>query len=652
MDRADQDVAMTMHRMSLTALSMVLAVTACDVGEAESETTSTFRSTPPDEELEDLLCPGNRQVALRPLNVAECPAVAGWLGGPLFASASPVLKRFCQYDWNGAPGSQPNLAALNDATNWVRIASDCGVAFTQTSDAVWAAVGSDVEAAFHHGIGLASATDLDLPATESSRWKVAVAVVDSVPEPKPVAPRSQHGEMMVSLINDIACPAGIVGCEVKVLRSLGLPRYDNGLRDDVNGGYYGTQKDIAKAIYDSVQTWRATLGAPSQPEPAKLIINLSVGWEGGPFGDMEDTTPRPAVEAVHTAIEFAVCWGALVIASAGNQGYMCETGPLLPGAWESEPAPDAARCQELGAPPPPASVGYQPLVYSIGGLTHDRQPMTGTREGGMPRLAALATNAVAGGDSTSITGTSVGSAGAAGIAALVWSYNPQLTPSGVMSMLYLSGAATSLTADYYLPGTVWTNVHAINACAALEAACNLPSSNCPFSSPLACIGAAPPVAMVDVFDELATSYDEYESPPVIGDDIECASECGTPSFAFIADPTLPTECPEPSSQKKPFTLPQPTQIGCPNCTLDVVADAVYASIDTAYAGVPITDVTVSVFDGASTTYFRFGSLPLFVDRITRLQLDPTRMPAAVSSASISLTFNGGRPVVDPLLLGP
>lgn len=647
---------MSMPRMFLSALSMVLAVTACDVGEAESESTSTLRSTPPDAELQDLFCPANRQMALKPANLGACPAVAGWVGGSAFASVAPGLKKFCQYEWNGAPGSLPNVEALQGAAAWVRVASDCGATFTQSQDAMWSAVGSDIEAAFHHGIGLATASDLNLPATESARWKVAVAVVDSVPEPKPVAPRSQHGELMVGLINDIACPAGVTGCEVKVLRSLGLPRYgDNGLVDLVNGGYYGTQKDIAKAIYESVETWKSSLGAPSQPEPAKLILNLSVGWNGDIFGDTNDPTPRPSVEAVHAAIEYAVCHGALVIAAAGNQDYTCETGPLLPGAWESHPAPDAARCQELGAPTPPAGVGYKPLVYSVGGLTHDHQPMAGSREGAMPRLAALATNAVADGDSTSITGTSAATAATAGAAALLWSYNPQLSPSMVMSILYQSGDPTSLTADYYLAGTASTNVRAINACAALEAACNLPSANCPaqpFASPLACIGAAAPVSMTEVFDELEASDHDDKAPTVIGDDIECASECGTPAYAFIADQSVAVECPEPSSQKMPFTLPQPTQIGCPNCTLDLAADAVYASVDAAYAGQTITDVTVSVFDGARTTYFRFGALALFVDRITRLQLDVARMPATVRSASISITFNGGRPVVDPLLLGP
>lgn len=644
---------MSTPRTYLTTFSLLLAVTGCDSGEVESDETSTLRSTPPDEELEVMMCPKDHQVAVKAVNQGDCPDATGWLGSPLFANAPAGLRRFCSYEWTGV--GSPKVAALANAPGVLATAPDCGVALTQTQDAVWTAVGSDVEAAFHWGIGRATDTDLVLSASESSRWDVRVAVVDSVPEPKPTTPRSQHGELMVSLINDIACPGEINGCAVGVVRSLGLPRYGDNHVDTINGGYYGTQSDLAKAIYASVESWKATVGAPSQPEQAKLIINLSVGWEGEIFGDTDDLTPRPAVEAVHTALEYAACHGALLIAAAGNQGYTCETGPLLPGAWEMHPAPSNARCQELGAPMPPGGGGYKPLVYSVGGLNHHRYPMLGSRVDAMPRLAALATNAVAGGDSTSITGTSAATAVASGAAALVWSYNPQLSPAAVMSILHQSGGPTSLTADYYLSGALVTDVQAINACAALELACNLPGATCPampFASPLACIGATPPATLAEVFDEIELAYDDYASPSVIGSELECDLECGTPAVAFIADPSVPVACPEPSSMVMPFTLPQPTQIGCPNCTLDLTTDTIYASIDPAYAGIPITDVTVSVFDGYATTYFRFGALPLTVGRITALQLDSALAPALVTSASISITFDGSRPVVDPLLLGP
>jgi Subtilase family len=648
---------MIMRRVFLSVLPLVLAVTACDASE-ESQAEATLRSTPSDEELEDMMCSSQHQIALRSVGANACPNVDGWQDTPVFDGATGILGRFCRYDWIGQPALEPDVDLLDGTIGISKTASDCGVALSQgvpTDDAVWTEVGGAVEAAFHHGIGRASASDLNLSESEASRWKVTVAVVDSVPEPKPALPRSQHGELMVSLINDIACPAGLLACDVDVVRELGLPRYGNGLGDFVRGGYYGTQADVAKAIYDAVESWRSTSGSENQAEPSKLIINLSVGWEGNLYGDVDDPTPRPSVEAVHAAIEWAACHGALVIAAAGNRGYTCETGPLLPGAWETHPAPNNLRCQELGAPNPPASVGYKPLLYSIGGLSHDRRPMQGTREDGMPRLAALATNAVAAGDGTTITGTSASTAAASGAAALVWSYNPQLTPSAVMNILYQSGAPTPLSANYYLAGALNTDVRAINACRAVEAACNLPSATCPtapFASPLACIGGPPPVSVAAVLDELELSYDDYTNPTVIGDDIECESECGTPSFAFIADPSMPAACPEPSSQQMPFALPQPTQIGCPNCTLDLTWKAVYASIDPAYATLPITDVTVSLFDGVATTYFRFGALPLYVDRITKLQLDTLAAPATIQSATIAITFGTRPPVVDPLLLGP
>jgi hypothetical protein len=644
---------MSTPRTFLTALSLMVAGTACDASEVETSEMSTLRSTPPDEELETMMCPDEHQVAVKAPNQVVCPDAAGWQASPTFAGAAAELRQFCNYEWIG--NGAPDVDLLAGTVGVVRTAADCGATLPQAEDAVWTAIGSDVEAAFHWAIGRASASDLVLSSSESSRWNVRVAVVDTVPEPKPVAPRSPHGDLMVRLVNDIACPGDIQGCAVGVVRSLGLPRYGDSHVDPIKGGYYGTQSDLAKGIYAAVENWRTTVGHPSQPERAKLIINMSVGWEGEIFGDTDDPTKRPAVESVHTALEYAACHGALIIAAAGNQGYTCETGPLLPGGWETHAAPDAARCLELGAPMPPGGLGYKPLVYSVGGLDHRRHPMLGSRVDGMPRLAALSTNAVAGGDSTSITGTSAAAAVASGAAALVWSYNPHLSPAAVMATLHQSGTWTPLTADYYLSGATITDVQAINACAALELACNLPGSTCPatpFASPLACIGAPTPVTMPEVFDELALAYDDYEAPAVIGNDLECELECGTPAFAYIADPSVPVECPEPSSMVMPFTLPQPTQIGCPNCTLDLLDNVVYASIDPAYGGIPITDVNISLFDGTATTYFRFGALPLYVGRITKLQLEPALMPGSVISATISITFGGSRPVVDPLLIGP
>jgi hypothetical protein len=647
---------MSITRTFTTSFAMALAVTACDVSEPPPESALTLRSTPSEPELESINCAAKRQVAL--VSGAQCPAVAGWTSSIVFENVTGELGKFCKYDWIGQ--GDPTVAALQATAGVLQVASDCGGVFDHSTDAVWDAVGPDVQAAFHYGIGRPTADDLSLSTSEASRSKVYVAVVDSVPEPRPAVPRSLHGEFMVALINDIACPGGTENCAVEVVRQLGLPRYidENGVRDLVDpdrGGYYGTQRDTAAAIYRSVQTWRAT---DLQANPSKLIINLSVGWDRELYGDVDDPGPRPAVAAVHAAIEWARCFGVIVIAASGNRSYSCVRGPTAPGAWEQHPAPTASRCNALGAPPPPTGIGYSPLLYSVGGLTHDHMPMARSRVHGMPRLAALATNAVAGDATRTLTGTSISSAVATAAAALVWSYNPHLTPQAVMSTIYQTGSETSLQADYALPNTANMDVHAINVCAALEAACNLSSSNCPadpFAAPLACLDMAEPQSLSVVFDQLETAYDNSVSATIIGEEIECDNECS--EFAagmFLADDAGPAECPEPSSMAQPYTLPQPTQMGCPNCTFDVTSSVVYASLDPSFATATITDVTIAVVDGdRRTTYFRYGPLDLNVGSITAITLEATQVPATVRSASIAITFAGyAAPIVDPLLIGP
>jgi hypothetical protein len=271
-------------------------------------------------------------------------------------------------------------------------------------------------------------------------------------------------------------------------------------------------------------------------------------------------------------------------------------------------------------------------------------------------LAALATNAVAGDATRTVTGTSAASAVASATAAMLWSYNPHLTPQAVMSIIYQTGSETSLQADYALPNTANMDVHAINVCAALEAACNLSSSNCPadpFAAPLACLDMAEPQSLSVVFDQLETAYDNSVSTTIIGEEVECEYECSEfPSAMFLADDAGPAECPEPSSMAQPYTLPQPIQMGCPNCTFDVTSSVVYASLDPSFATETITDVTIAVVDDDKrTTYFRYGPLVLNVGSITAITLDS--VPATVRSASIAITFAGyAAAIVDPLLLGP
>ncbi len=644
---------MRMNRRIPTTMLMALVLAACEGSEGELDGAQSLRTS--DDELRAAACPEYRQIARLGSGVPSCPARPGWTESAVFPSGPGELAEFCQYRWNGDPDNV-DLTALEQAGDVLAgFSPDCEVVLSQGTDAIWALVGADVEALFHHGIGRATPSDLALPSSESSRSPVVVAVVDSVPEPAPTVPRSEHGELMVSLINDIACPDAGKPCKVSVRRSLGLPRISHGQIDPIHGGYKGSQADIAKAIYAVVHSWQTYDWNGDVP---KLVINMSVGWDGDVFGDTDDPDMRPPVDAVYTAIEHARCLGALVVAAAGNEGDLCSDGALLPGEWEKFAAPTAARCAELGVANPPGGAGYRPLLYSVGGLTHDHDPMPGTRALGMPRLAALATHAVAGGDSTALTGTSVSSATAAGIAALVWSYNPDLAASEVMAAVYVSGDPTGLQADYVGPGTSATGVRAIDACAALEFACNLPNSNCPatpFATPLTCLDAPAPLDIADVTADLAalTLPPDHDLSPIFGPEIGCPAACGEPAVGHLATGVNGSPCPDPIVPVLPYTEPQPTQIGCPNCTLDIPTSLVHATLDPAFEKAKVLEVSVILHDGARAIHLDYGDLPLSTTEVTRIAVDPLVMPDNVESAEISIAFDTlSVPVVDDLLINP
>lgn len=648
----------TTRKLPMT-LALLLLGTGCDASEMASEIATEdteLRSIPAVPQIVTDHCPGKRQVARLQNNLTQCPNVNGWTRAKMFTGVDNAFGKFCTYDWAGAANTLPDVDALRAVAGVIEVESDCGAVFDHTTDEIWNVVGDEFEQAFHNGIGLASAEDLNLLETESSRAPVIVAVIDSIPEPRPSLPRSLHGSFMLSLVDDVACPAGRdESCAVTSRAYLGMPRYvENGETDlygAVRGGHYGTQKDVAKAIYQAVADWQANASN------AKLIINLSLGWERELFGDTDDSTPRPSVLAVHAAIEYARCFGALVIGAAGNLGYSCEEGPVAPAAWELHAMPSANRCALFNAPEPPSSGNlYAPLVYSVGGLTHDHQPMARSRVGGMPRLAALATNATTADAQRTGTGTSVAAAVTSGVAALVWSYNPQLTPAQVMDIIYTSGTDTSMVADYIYAGAHAIDVHAVDACAALEHACNLDGANCPadpFAEPLACLNHVEAATLTDLFDYLDENHDHDIQVTVSGEADDCAFECGNPTQSYDVDGSLGS-CPEPTSMVEPYSaVPQPIQLGCPNCTLDVVNNVVYASIDPKFEFDPLLDVTLSVVDAETrrTTYFRLGDIDLFVGTIAAITLDG-RMPMYVRSASISLSFQTAGTIIDPLLLGP
>src|SRR6185503_4331980 len=99
------------------------------------------------------------------------------------------------------------------------------------------------------------------------------------------------------------------------------------------GGDVGTVSDLGSAIFAEVLHWRHA------GSPGHLILNLSLGWDGELFNDLDVSSVsklRPDVLYVYQALRFAARNGVLVIAAAGNQkgGQQQSNWPLLPAAWE------------------------------------------------------------------------------------------------------------------------------------------------------------------------------------------------------------------------------------------------------------------------------------------------------------------------------
>lgn len=638
------------YRGISTLICLALSQLACDPSEPDEPNEPELETPRSSGSVVDAACPIHRQVAIRHPGAPGCPAVTGWTPSSVFGEESGPLAQFCKYQWDN-PQTTPDLTPLTTDPQLLSVGSDCEVVLEQSdSDALWDVIGSMIEALFHQSIRRVPASDLGLPGSESSRWPVVVAVIDSVPEPAPDNPRSEHGERMASLIEDIACPHPKAPCKVEVWRSLGLPRYGTGQVDLDDGGYFGSLLDLAQAIYESVEHWRNTDWGAQTP---RLILNLSVGWEGELFGDITDPTVSPAVAAVYSAIEVANCEGAAVVVAAGNRGHLCMTKPLLPGGWEQLPSPNTARCALLGINHDPGGGSYRPLVYSVGGVDYSGQPLPSSREEGMPRLVASSTHAVSGGDSLAMTGTSVSAASASGAAALVWSYNPDMSPDQVMNAVYAGADLLPWQADYAGPNVPNTNVRRLNVCAALERACSRPNATCPSGfATLACQSSPNPVTIEELFTELGGVTPDHHVAPTFGAQVGCPGTCGAPEVGHLSTGVVGnTPCPVALDPAQAYTEPQPTQIGCPNCTLDPISAIVLASIDPSYDLAEITDVTVTVDDGIEKKHFRLGPLSLSSTEVTSIQLAPTLMPAFVRSASISLTFaEFPRAVVNELLI--
>ncbi|WP_146660468.1 S8/S53 family peptidase [Enhygromyxa salina] len=537
-----------------------------------------------------------------------------WDGYRMFEEASPGVKgltapvpselaRYCVFERESPPMSPDDYIGMFQAIDLAptmaltEVAVDCMGEFAQ-ADLNDAAVVGAMELAFDKNVDRV----VDLLGTSWARKEIDVTLLDTVSQ-SAVNPANEHAWQLGALIERIACPVFDPGCSDGIGYVLAMPRETwVDAPDWIDGGHHGTQGDIALAIYQAVGEWRARLSNPGAAK--RLVLNLSLGWER----DAPDVfnEGRGATMALLSALEYARCQGALVFTAAGNNpDPSCpelHTGPLAPAEFEKYPALDSFMCASKGfggggsgLPIHGGVSTYRPLVYAVGGVDGFDEPLINSREDGQPRLVATGANGVAASSSyKALTGTSVASAVASATAALIWSYDRNLTPDDVAALLYDTGWATGPTADFALSGV--PAVRRLSVCAALDQACAshspawCPHLGCSAQAPDADGGLGPFSAEVDTVLASAT-IDAFAGSS------GAAPVCSPSNWSNLADP-------------------QPEVPVCPYCNIDVPPaaastdpdDVLSMSIHPDYASYTILDLTMTLYDSTRTeTTYSFDS---------------------------------------------
>jgi hypothetical protein len=525
---------------------------------------------------------------------AACAQMAptGWQGARLFTAAEattpPALTRFCRFETHVANPSTTTIEALV-GPRLRKIERDCVVVSPQADPTLLAAVqwpALAAELAEQSGAAALAAT------TVLGSAPVRLAVLDGNPtnaiDPETDSGTSPHGNALITMAEQLLCP-GTGGCAAQITSRLALSflRVNPSQRaaadiDMVNGGYLASVGDLAAATYKEVAAWRG--GAAG----SRLILNISLGWDGAFGGDEARVVDMPAAaQAMHAVLLDASCRGVLVFAAAGNRSGdpVIETGPLLPAGWERRAAPDFAACASaLGAtavldPLNFSGSNYRPLVLAVSAIEADGSDLDNARLGARARLVAYGDHAAveslarsAGEPTATLSGSSVATLLASANAALAWSHDSTMNPHQLVDFLYAAanGSSSALTrsADICLhdaSGACVTGVdysaHRLSLCLTRWAVGDpgLTQEDCAWD-------ADNPLMAVDysAFDAAASRIDLTRYTRTSID-----SSCG--AIVLRTNPDRPTPaqpCPHltlPSLGERPWVLPQPGSDLCPQC---------------------------------------------------------------------------------------
>lgn len=571
-------------------------------------------------------------------------SAAGWRVTPLFGSGAlpPGLARFCRFsrtsgsaaDISGI-GATPDLGVVAPLTEGTPEALSDNYAARVGAVPAWPVVPTV----------RARLTLVDTIATHASGDPTLFTDVASV---------NPHGLSMAYLAARALCDEDLsgsptCGAELATQLGLGLSWNGSGFSREPDGGNFGSQAGLARAIFQAVSAWDTD---HEVGEVGPLVLSLALGWhpEAGGSGTLDP--PAAAVKAVLT---WASCKDVLVLAAVGNMdtplGSADQRGPLYPAGWESDAAPSATECSGTTwavADPAPDLVEtvYRPLIYGVSGLDESLRTLANQRPGARTLHAGPATQAstwsVVDGDwMEPVSGTSVATTSVAAAAAVVRSFGPDLSAHDVMRLLRDGGSPLAVADTCYDPeADGCEKASSVEVCDALVAACTSGVVSCDAGITATLCEAGPAVEVLEAGSVGATE-----------DTIAATrtGRCG--SGRYVTDVTrVRYACPAEqlyAAVALPMTLPQPSGGECPWCPASLPNRVdLFGSGDLGLLRNATVSVTKTTALGNSiTTHYPLGTLsgtsqtvylPDLVTTDAALPLDGN-----VTAVVLSYTYAGG-----------
>lgn len=566
---------------------------------------------------------GPTDVWLAVLSPTETTCPQGVDGWALLPAAGAPFERFCAYGFfpatsgsasSGNPSDleHPGLQGLTNAQIGM-VQPQQQLTSPQSTPSAPASMSSVMApylwSHFRTRIGLPAS-----PAVANAQPDVRLAIVDTMPEGAP-RPNSQHAPTLGALATAMACdPAG--KCAVEIKHHLAMPRVEDGVVDLVNGGNYGTLWELALAI-------QAATDDSIADGIDRLVINLSLGWD--PTGQAilptnhlglltgGSTLPAP-IRAVHAALVYARCHGALIIAASGNDdvGLEDRTGPLLPAGWQVHRAPSMAKCGSLynvrrGQP----RVAPGPLVYAVGGVNHLSEPLENARPLSTPEIVAPASSAVAPSGGAVLTGTSIAALVASTASGLVWAIEGHASADATLATVKNSAKRLPWSASF-CTGASCPNVRQVSLCSAQQAACK-GSPDC----------KGPPCPLYETSSEWPSNMFVHAGMNLLGKSRLSSVRMGLPQVVpACGSVRMPSPSPWPSTHL-PCPLneviaarnldigPQPLDPMCPTCFI-VEQNEIFVGVETSpdIPGGELVDVYLTVSnDSQEQIYALPGPIP-------------------------------------------